>query len=320
MTVEATSRARLLRCSAVTQRLDSRPGATAGSFDSVLLVARPLPWPRDVGDDPQLAPIVDAIHSGRAATGRTRLQAIVPDDAPELTLYRRPPGAFSEYARFEPEADARSAIDRALALVEGEPAQPATAEGATDHDVVEILVCTHGRRDACCGSLGPAVHRQLTDIYAGSSDVRLVRRTSHLGGHRFAPTVAVMPSGTLWAWVDAELMQGIVEHTAPIEVATRHYRGSMGLDLPEIQALDAALLADHGWAWLARARTASVLERADGAALVQLDHTDGERRWTSTATVNRARNSPIPTCGVALDGTEKTQPEWTVGAISTRAA
>lgn len=68
-----------------------------------------------------------------------------------------------------------------------------------------VLVCTNGARDACCAREGrPAaavLHERLTGTRA-----RLLGRTrpradvweaSHLGGHRFAPTVAVLPHGML---------------------------------------------------------------------------------------------------------------------------
>ena len=48
--------------------------------------------------------------------------------------------------------------------------------------VTDVLVCTHGTRDTCCGSLGTRLWR---DLDAGGATVR---RTSHTGGHRFAPT------------------------------------------------------------------------------------------------------------------------------------
>ncbi|HSD79495.1 MAG TPA: sucrase ferredoxin, partial [Solirubrobacteraceae bacterium] len=51
-------------------------------------------------------------------------------------------------------------------------------------------VCTHGERDRCCARLGRALFRALS---AARPDATW--QTSHLGGHRFAPTLLHLPSG-----------------------------------------------------------------------------------------------------------------------------
>jgi hypothetical protein len=58
-------------------------------------------------------------------------------------------------------------------------------------------VCTHGRRDRCCALDGRALVKALID--AGEPDVW---ESSHLGGHRFAPTALVLPTGYLYGRLD----------------------------------------------------------------------------------------------------------------------
>ncbi len=53
-----------------------------------------------------------------------------------------------------------------------------------------ILVCTNGRRDACCARFGGPVYDALRKI-----SPHTVWQTTHLGGHRFAPTVLSLPTG-----------------------------------------------------------------------------------------------------------------------------
>ena len=52
----------------------------------------------------------------------------------------------------------------------------------------DILVCTHGARDACCGKFGYGFYVEMRGLAAVRGDGVRVWRTSHLGGHRFAPT------------------------------------------------------------------------------------------------------------------------------------
>lgn len=53
-----------------------------------------------------------------------------------------------------------------------------------------LLVCTHARRDVCCATLGRAVAARVTASHPGR-----VWEASHLSGHRFAATTALLPSG-----------------------------------------------------------------------------------------------------------------------------
>jgi hypothetical protein len=53
-----------------------------------------------------------------------------------------------------------------------------------------FAVCTHGERDACCARVGRALHRALC-----AARPEATWQTSHLGGHRFAPTLLHRPWG-----------------------------------------------------------------------------------------------------------------------------
>lgn len=53
-----------------------------------------------------------------------------------------------------------------------------------------VLVCTHGKRDRCCAKWGIPLYERM----ATQSGID-AWHTSHLGGHRFAPTLLVLPTG-----------------------------------------------------------------------------------------------------------------------------
>ena len=55
-----------------------------------------------------------------------------------------------------------------------------------------LLVCTHARRDVCCATLGRDVAARAAEAHPGR-----VWEASHLSGHRFAATTALLPSGNL---------------------------------------------------------------------------------------------------------------------------
>jgi hypothetical protein len=77
------------------------------------------------------------------------------------------------------------------------PGQPLPGEPVTEP---LLLVCTHGRRDRCCALDGRAL---VGAVVAGSPELApQVWESSHLGGHRFAPTALVLPSGYLYGRLD----------------------------------------------------------------------------------------------------------------------
>ena len=80
-----------------------------------------------------------------------------------------------------------------------------------------LLVCAHEQRDPCCGLDG----RALLDALGGPD----VFACSHLGGHRFAPTAMVLPTGYVYGHLDVALAARIRERAAASEVETERCRG-----------------------------------------------------------------------------------------------
>lgn len=80
------------------------------------------------------------------------------------------------------------------------------------------LICTHGSRDACCGTLGGKLYKNLLeqDLLQQKTDsgIPVIWQTSHLGGHRFAPTILQFPSALISAFVETE---EIVQSQIPIQ-------------------------------------------------------------------------------------------------------
>jgi hypothetical protein len=260
-----------MRCSTLAQSQNADPIGTAGTQRGYLVVEHRLPWPSDAAQMRDLSP-----HIAEAARRQWRLQVVAMrpgDQRPLVARYWRDAEAFTG---FESDATGR-----------------------------HVLICTHGRRDACCGSAGTRLFQEV----GGSVDGVEFWRSSHLGGHRFAPTALVLPEGTMWAHLDARVLVGIATRTLDVNEALGHYRGCTGLAEPEVQAADRAALALHGWAWLDRPREGHVVRRAGDRVDVRL--TGGPA--TYTATVEIGRRLPSPDCGSPADEATKYQPEYRVG-------
>lgn len=115
-----------------------------------------------------------------------------------------------------------------------------TFDGGTDVDGSLTLVCTNGRRDACCALLG----RRAADALAAARPEQ-TSESSHIGGHRFAPTILSFPTGACFGRLEPA---GAVAAIAALEQGVldlEHLRGIVGRPAP-VQVGESALRMRHG--------------------------------------------------------------------------
>lgn len=104
-----------------------------------------------------------------------------------------------------------------------------------------FLVCTHGRRDACCARLGVPVYDALAQ-HVGSERLW---QSSHLGGHRFAPNLLVLPHGIQLGRIPRERAAGVVDLLARGRIPLDLYRGRT-LYAPPVQAAEIVIRDSTG--------------------------------------------------------------------------
>lgn len=119
------------------------------------------------------------------------------------------------------------------------------------HDPI-VLVCSHGRRDACCARLGPP----LFDALAACVAPERLWQASHLGGHRFAPNVLVLPHGIQLGRVPVERAQQVMERLADDRIPVDLYRGRT-IYAPPVQAAELMVRSVTGCDGLADLRLVS---------------------------------------------------------------
>ncbi|KAL6066671.1 Altered inheritance of mitochondria protein 32 [Balamuthia mandrillaris] len=99
-----------------------------------------------------------------------------------------------------------------------------------------FLVCCHANRDTRCGREGPLVVDSLQKTLADKGITEnqvVVRKSSHLGGHKYAAVVVLYPQGDWYGYVSEENAPKLVELLdveGNAEVAPELWRGRMGLD------------------------------------------------------------------------------------------
>ena len=200
---------------------------TAVQVDVWLLLEYRPAWRRKAVDDNDLAPETLDWLAGQVAALEERGLRVRPqfvrrpgrDDAGVAifvgqggSLYRRDVADYSDLA--------------GLDLAESE--LEAVAEP-------HYFVCTNGQRDLCCARYGLPTWTRLQEAVGERA-----WQTTHVGGHRFAPNVLVLPQGALYGRVTEDAVPGFVETIESGGLATEFLRGR-SMWPPEAQAAEAQL-------------------------------------------------------------------------------
>jgi hypothetical protein len=194
-----------------------------------LAVDCPKPWNSKVQKStafPSDVPVEELLESGLAVglIGRVPLprkgaagEGATVSASRTLTAYRHRKGWEEATLPFE---QAQRLVD--LDALSWLPAQPTA------------YICTHGSRDSCCGRLGVPIlqaWRERVDYP--------VYECSHLGGHRFAPTMLRFPGGRLYGRLTLE--QVALEEKEVLD----HLRGHSGM-APALQVIEAEIARLRG--------------------------------------------------------------------------
>ena len=224
----------------------------------------------------------------------TRVQALVGDrrDRSErsVVVYRRQPGPFISFSRLEGSASAEDVPELVSDLSDSLRGGPVVED---DGAAVDLLICTHGARDRCCGSLGMR-------LWNATEGVRTVRRwrTSHTGGHRFAPTALILPQGQYWAYLDQRSLLSILDQSCdPAELAGQ-YRGSAACGPGAEQAAEREAFVRNGWEWL---RWKRLTEDLGGGRVHIHFESPGGHSGTYEVDTEVSRSVPVPSCGEPVE-------------------
>ncbi|BBG01985.1 MULTISPECIES: sucrase ferredoxin [Pseudonocardia] len=134
-------------------------------------------------------------------------------------------------------------------------------------DRPRFLVCTHGRKDACCAVFGRPVARALA---AGGR----VWESTHLGGDRFAPAMVCLPHGVYYGHVDPADAAGLARSFDDGRISLRHLRGRSS-DLPEQQVAEHAVRSERELTGVDDVTPLAVQPASGDGVLVPVRHPGG---------------------------------------------
>jgi hypothetical protein len=269
-------------------------GATAATARTWLLVEQPGPWGRKALTGSRLDPAVGRALD-RAADGTGVRVALIRRPGRHADLHT--PASHRVYLAHTAPGDAWVRTDT-LADPAELTALDFTALGAGSHGGFGTahagpplaLVCTNGRRDRCCAVNGRPLAAELAA--SGGADAWEV---THLGGHRFSPTMLVLPYGYTYGRVDGRLAKDVLEAARTGRIVLDGCRGRSAWDRPG-QAADLAVRALAGVDLEGALTVRRTVAAPDGGSWsVLVAHTDG-RAWEVAVTQSAARPPRPESC------------------------
>ncbi|MFD7795761.1 sucrase ferredoxin [Streptomyces sp. NPDC059759] len=288
-------------CTSASRLLDEPLAGTAATARTWLLIEQPGPWGAKALTSSHLDPTL-----GRA------LEAAAQGTGVRIALIRRPgrhadcgtpaerrvyaahtaPGNVWLHGATVCDPELLFGLDLA-ALGQGDPRSFDTALDARPHtDEPLALVCTNGKRDRCCALLGRPLAAELA-----SSGVNGAWEVTHLGGHRFSPTVLVLPHGYAYGRAEAHAVKEVLQGVREGRVVTEGCRGNSAWERPG-QAAELAVRNATG----EHAAGALTVVRTDGTAPrweITVAHVDG-RLWRVVVAQGTSLPPRPDSCGSAL--------------------
>ena len=272
-----------MRCAEHTRSHEIDPVGSALDVDIVIVADIPLPWPKPVFGHDDLAGVEGTMQT---PLGTVRLLAAVPGQAEDRALRLFVRSGEGTHTASLPWDGLFALLDLLAELRSGElPDLTALTDPV-------LLVCTQGSHDVCCGSDGA---KFATVLELTRPDVTLLR-VSHTGGHKFAPTAMTFPDGRMWANLDPDLTEAILDRGIEASEAARHCRGWWGAASGPAQAAERAVFASVGWEWESFER--EVVELAVGHEHWIYRVAGGEVDVDVAVSVNRH----LPTIACRADG------------------
>ncbi len=272
------------RCAPASERRGDPLFATAAPAERFVLVEQPGAWGRNALRESRLGPALVAALLARCHAAGARLLLI--------RRAQREPGSPRRWAIVDSRPGCEGSwwgtFDRDDELEGLDPTHPS----GTPDPTPTFLVCTHGRRDACCAGRGWPVAVALTEAFPDQT-----WQCSHVGGDRFAANVVVLPHG---------LYYGRITPASAVAVARRHGEGRVDVEslrgrscfAPVAQAAQHFARAEFGIDAIDVLHPLGATGAADGSIEVRLALPDG----VATVGLRERASEPIAglTCGTTI--------------------
>lgn len=242
-------------------------------FQTYVLVECPTPWEYEAFDSKQIPQNLKSLVKEIEQTKQPIRFLLITNNKPKNTaettvlIYDKSQQEFTRGYR-KTEFNVGS-IEQVAGVVKNYLAGESFEGEIVTEETRDILVCTHGSHDQCCARYGNGFYLQAFATIAelGLDNVRMWK-SSHFGGHRFAPTAIDLPDGRYYGVLNRDSFKSILTRTGDINCLNKVYRG-WGILPTAIQVLEKELILRYGWDWFNYKVAGKIIEQTEDKSVVK---------------------------------------------------
>jgi hypothetical protein len=294
-------------CSVVARTNGIDPIGSAPVHQRYILVETPFPWTKKVEQSPKMnGKLFEVLKEAKEQEKSFRFLAFHSDTLPSpdgytrVFLFERPDSFMARYQKREylmPNHQVHELVRCFLA-------SPVSLEEFNEYlqpssHIRELFLCTQGSRDRCCGKFGYELYKEIQERLSLNPDINLrIWRSSHLGGHRYAPTMLDLPEGRYWGHLKPNQLDALLFRKGAFSDLAGSYRG-WGAISPFEQAAEREAFLKMGWDWIKMMKQSKIVEKSDSAARVRIDYhsPDGNQKGSYEAEVKIGEIIKVWGCG-----------------------
>jgi hypothetical protein len=252
-------------CSDDSRKIGEDIIGSASNYETFFLIECPQPWMSDAFNSKwvpnNLKHLVEEIKKTNLSVRFLLIANSLShkSDSTTLLIYQKQKGLVNNYSKRE---FMLPNIEQAATVV-SKILWGGIIEYKVDNSVTrDILICTHGSHDQCCARYGNPFYYHAADTIndLGLDKVR-IWKSSHFGGHRFAPTAIDLADGRYYGNLNQEVFRTILTRTGDINSLQKIYRG-WGILPSSMQILERELMLHHGWDWFKYKVEGKVIEQS----------------------------------------------------------
>ena len=136
----------------------------------------------------------------------------------------------------------------------------------------EIFVCIHGERDQCCGKYGLHLYQDFQNQISSKFHSQFrVWKSTHIGGHRYAPTFYEAPSMRWYGLFDSNDIPYFLNREEPHFKVKNNYRGINGIMNKYALLAENELFKKYSWNWIKAENKNYEVTAIEGTESAQVD-------------------------------------------------
>ena len=256
-------------CSILTQKLHVDGCGTAPpNIKYFLFVETPKPWPENEKSHENYPN-----YAYDLANGNCKIHLLAPgsfskEGLTKILFFKRTEDDVSHYDRKEyqiPNSQVKELLEYLFSLETSRKSSKFDEYASESNNIRDLFICGHLAKDYCCGTFGDALF-QFTKEYITNHQNEFANlriwQTSHLKGHKFAPTTIDFPEGRFWAHLSQDIMINKllpIENESSLEDLRLHIRGLAGTNNFG-QLAEREFLIKYGSAWIKKKKSILVTQ------------------------------------------------------------